>query len=185
MSEFMTYENADEIFDEVKDYIDDHDTYEEIPYSTWSTYTPAQKAEHPNAIITDAPGGSGGSSTNFIGTRAEWNALSSAEQNAYDTVDITDEDTNDGYVYLSYGRISGSLNSNGQLVNGYTVDVPYSASDFAVASVNISYWSTGVLYSAYGSLTTSNNVNTLKIHFNGKANDSFSSVRVEVLLVKR
>lgn len=37
-------------------------------------------------------GGSGESDTNFVGTRAEWDALSSAEQNAYDTVDLLDDE---------------------------------------------------------------------------------------------
>jgi hypothetical protein len=31
------------------------DTYEEIPWSTWNGYTAEQKAEHPNAIITNVP----------------------------------------------------------------------------------------------------------------------------------
>lgn len=68
------------------------DEYPEIEWSVWNAMTPAEQAEYPNAVITNAPGSGGGSNSNFVGTRQEWEALSSTQQNVYDTVDIIGED---------------------------------------------------------------------------------------------
>ena len=45
-------------------------------------------------------GSGGGGSNNFVGTTEEWEELSTAEQNQYDTVDLTDDHEGDGVVNI-------------------------------------------------------------------------------------
>ena len=90
------------------------------------------------------------------------------------------------YIAVSVGSISGTFDANGTAVNVYSDNTfQYSGADYAVVGSNISYWSSGVLYGARAGISTVGSVNTLNITLVGKPSDTFSSVRVELLLVHK
>lgn len=79
----------------------------EITYAQFQQLTPQQQ-ETGNYIVTDWPGG-GGETTpgQFVGTMAEWNALTSEEKNQYVLVDITDDgETGDVVDTITNGDMS-------------------------------------------------------------------------------
>ena len=53
--------------------------------------------------------GGGGGGSNFVGTTAQWNALSTAQQNAYDTVDLTDDNESGNYRVIAESSNTGTV----------------------------------------------------------------------------
>lgn len=93
-------------------------------------------------------GGGGDSNPNFVGTRAEWEALSSAQQNAYDTVDIVGEDGGETPI-----PVTATISLNNSTVSGYKIGRVVGL-DISAYNVPTGVWTTvGVLGSDFKPLT--------------------------------
>lgn len=80
------------------------DNYEVIPWTTWQDYSDAEKAQHPNAIITDAPDCDG--DVEIENLHLAWTNPSPANTFAGQQVTL---DTDDYDFYVVYARFTDTV----------------------------------------------------------------------------